>query len=121
MTKVLKTIILCLLFILSFSNLALAAGGGEMIGYFFVVVLILVVIFLIIREVVCWYWKINTIVELLQQINARLGGDSRVVLEGAEPGGSGDPKSEKSRVCPECGVRNPLNSKFCEECGSPMK
>jgi hypothetical protein len=30
---------------------------------------ILVVIFLVFREVVCWYWKINRMVELLESID----------------------------------------------------
>jgi hypothetical protein len=33
---------------------------------------ILVVIFLVFREVVCWYWKINRMVELLESIEAIL-------------------------------------------------
>jgi hypothetical protein len=121
MARVVKIIALCLLLVLSLDNFALAAGEGDLIGYFFVVLLILAVVFLIIREVVCWYWKINTIVDLLQKINNKLGGDSRVAFEGGQTGGGGDPKTEKSKVCPECGAKNPLNSKFCEECGSPMK
>ena len=31
------------------------------------------VVFLVLREVMCWYWKINTIVSLLEKIAAHLG------------------------------------------------
>ncbi|HVN90370.1 MAG TPA: hypothetical protein VMT61_11200 [Candidatus Binataceae bacterium] len=34
--------------------------------------LVVIVIFLLIREVVCWYWKINRMVELLESIDNRL-------------------------------------------------
>ena len=33
---------------------------------------ILVVLFLLFRQVVCWYWKINEIVRLLEETNANL-------------------------------------------------
>lgn len=40
-------------------------GGG--IGAFFITLLIIAVIFLVCREIVCWYWKINKAVELLER------------------------------------------------------
>jgi hypothetical protein len=40
-------------------------GGG--IGAFLITLLILAVIFLVCREIVCWYWKINKAVELLER------------------------------------------------------
>jgi len=33
---------------------------------------VLILIFLAIREIVCWYWKINRIVELLESIESHL-------------------------------------------------
>jgi hypothetical protein len=38
---------------------------------------ILVVIFLVFREVVCWYWKINRMVALLESIDATLRSRDR--------------------------------------------
>ncbi len=38
---------------------------------------IMVVIFLVFREVVCWYWKINRMVELLESIDATLRSRDR--------------------------------------------
>ncbi len=40
---------------------------GSLIG-----LLIVLVVFLICREVVCWYWKLNKIVELLEEQNKLL-------------------------------------------------
>uniref|UniRef100_I2PXM5 Uncharacterized protein n=1 Tax=Desulfovibrio sp. U5L TaxID=596152 RepID=I2PXM5_9BACT len=45
-------------------------GGG--IGAFLITLLILLVIFLVCREIVCWYWKINKAVELLERQNVLL-------------------------------------------------
>jgi len=39
--------------------------------------LIVLVVFLICREVVCWYWKLNKIVELLEEQNKLLGSLKR--------------------------------------------
>ena len=43
-------------------------GGSNGLGIAIAGILILVVILFICREVMCWYWKINRIVELLEQI-----------------------------------------------------
>lgn len=32
------------------------------------VIIVILLLFLIIREIVCWYWKINKIVDLLEKI-----------------------------------------------------
>ena len=45
-------------------------GGG--IGAFLVSLLILIVIFLVCREIICWYWKINKAMELLERQNVLL-------------------------------------------------
>jgi len=42
-----------------------------------VVLGILIVIFLVFREVVCWYWKINRMVQLLESIEALLNSQVR--------------------------------------------
>lgn len=34
--------------------------------------LIALAIFLICREIICWYWKLNKLVKLLESIDARL-------------------------------------------------
>ena len=39
----------------------------------FLFLAIVLLIFLICRELVCWYWKINRIVSLLESIDQKLG------------------------------------------------
>lgn len=39
---------------------------------FFAVLLLLLLFFIIGRELVCWYWKINRQVELLEKIHEQL-------------------------------------------------
>jgi hypothetical protein len=43
-----------------------------------VTLVIVIVIFLVFREVVCWYWKINRVVELLESIDATLRSRDRI-------------------------------------------
>ena len=43
----------------------------------------LLVIFLIGREVMCWYWKINRIIMLLESIDAKLTPRDAVAVETA--------------------------------------
>jgi hypothetical protein len=45
-------------------------------------VLVLALVFLVAREVVCWYWKINRAVELLQSIDARLLAIEQAIRQG---------------------------------------
>lgn len=40
--------------------------------------LISLVVFLIARELICWYWKINHIVSLLESIDSKLNLDDRI-------------------------------------------
>jgi hypothetical protein len=42
-----------------------------------VTLVIVIAIFLLFREVVCWYWKINRVVELLESIDATLRSRDR--------------------------------------------
>lgn len=45
---------------------------GNSFGSMIVGILILVVIFVVAREAICWYWKINRMVQLLESIEAHL-------------------------------------------------
>jgi len=36
--------------------------------------IILITVFLVAREIVCWYWKLNEIIEVLRSIDSRLPG-----------------------------------------------
>lgn len=47
---------------------------GNSPGMAVLAIIIAVVIFLVLREIFCWYWKINRLVELLESIDANLRG-----------------------------------------------
>ncbi len=44
----------------------------DSIGFVLIGILLAVLVILAIREIACWYWKINNIVSLLEEINSRL-------------------------------------------------
>jgi hypothetical protein len=52
--------------------------------YFLVYLLIIVVTFIIFRVFILWYWKVNRIVALLEDIKYRLG-DNKGGVAGKEP------------------------------------
>ncbi len=39
---------------------------------FFISLIVLLGIFFLMREVMCWYWKVNVMVKLLQDIDSKL-------------------------------------------------
>jgi hypothetical protein len=57
-----------------FNNLLALFGADK--GQFFLigglVLAITIIIFLILRQVFCWYWKINRMVSLLQSIEQKM-------------------------------------------------
>ena len=73
---------------------AYARGQGEYFGSLALIVVITVVLFLLLREIFCWYWKINERVSLLKEIRdtlqsaQRAGGyltSNQVTLKDFEP------------------------------------
>jgi hypothetical protein len=49
-----------------------SGSGGEFFGLLLAIAVV-VVIFLVFRAIILWYWKVNVSIELLQQINQKLG------------------------------------------------
>lgn len=80
MTK-LKTIglILCMLLTIIFTTptFTYARGGDDLGAGILIVIVIVFIVFLILRELMCWYWKINTIVTLLTEIRDGLNNISK--------------------------------------------
>jgi ribosomal protein S14 len=85
---------------------------GDILGPIIVAIIVLGVVLLICRELVCWYWKINSIVSLLEEQN-RLLAD----LKGNVPRHSQDSKGNKS--CKRCGKTFESGYNACPHCGSP--
>ena len=44
----------------------------ETVGLILIGILVWIVIWFIAREVMCWYWKVNKIISLLESIDQRL-------------------------------------------------
>ena len=78
----------------------------ELIGLIIGILAGVIIVFLICREIVCWYWKINTIVDLLGEQNSLL----KSLLEKANV-------SPDDWICNKCGKNNRKTSLFCTGCG----
>ena len=98
---------------------AYAASAAETIlGYAFVFLVVLIVVFLILREVMCWYFKINERLGILMEIRDLLSREGRVNAPqaGAERAASG------SVVCPSCHREYDagMRGRYCEQCGAQL-
>ena len=51
-------------------------GYGELIGSLLIPLLVILIVFLILREIFCWYWKINETLSVLKEIRDLLKGNS---------------------------------------------
>ena len=88
---------------------------GQMLGILAVSVFFLLVTFLILREGVCWYFKINERLDLMREMNASMTAlESR--LNAAGPAAA----ARASRTCPKCGAPAAAQLKFCESCGTAL-
>lgn len=58
---------------------------AQVCGGAFWIVIVALVILLVVREVVTWYWKINTIVALLKSIDQRLHWITQTQYAAAAP------------------------------------
>jgi hypothetical protein len=74
-----------------------------------------IILFFILREVNCWYWKINERVALLKGINSKL--DAMAGSCGSGPSGIAP---REQTTCKHCGKKTDTSSKYCESCGQAM-
>lgn len=76
----------------------------EILGFF----VIIIIIFLVLREVICWYWKINQNIALLTEIRDLLAmkGNSqgRVASIAQQSPSSSDTESESESKIFECDI-----------------
>ena len=131
--------------IIGLPTYAHARGGyGEFIGSLLITLLVVLVIFLILREAVCWYWKINETLSVLKEIrdllaskapkSANKTGQKKGIKdvsydETTEPSDettersdeTGDPwEMYNEGYCPECGAKIVKNSKRCDSCDANL-
>ena len=107
------------------------ARGGEEIGglitSLLIGILVCGVIFLILREVVCWYWKINQQIALLSEIRDTLmniAGNKKKPLQVKMIDKKAEEKkvvvSEGRWICPSCDEPNMENYDLCSNCGQKV-
>lgn len=78
--------------------------------FWFVFTLIFIIaLFFILRELVCWYWKVNESIELQKDI--------KNLLEMI----NNKPVMESQWLCRKCGGINKLDGNHCTQCGNPRQ
>jgi len=105
-----------------------------LVGSLILILIATIIIFLICREIVCWYWKINTLVELMAEQNRLL---SQIANKGSSINYETTPSSVNKTIensnnnnsstinkvyvdtwtCKNCGQDNSINSTTCKGCG----
>jgi hypothetical protein len=90
--------------------------------YLIVAITITTVILLILRELVCWYYKINDIVSLLEDIKTSLNSQKQLI-NNTSPIVSTVNKEEMQgkEICPFCKEPSLKTNKICEICGSKKR
>ena len=58
-----------------------AVGSMGMIGTILAIIVFGFIFFILLRELFCWYWKINEIRDLLQKILEKLSADTELPVE----------------------------------------
>lgn len=84
-----------------------------------------IVILLLIREANTWYWKINHIVSLLEEISAKISGESGGEGRKWKPSATSKPEEPAKLAfsnqwkCPKCHNLNSEASEKCLSCKAP--
>ena len=88
-------------------------------GSIFILIIISVVVFLICRELICWYWKINKTVALMEEQNRLMSDQNNLLKElfgsGKNPNKEGTPEFGKQLSTVESDHSNiPYTASFKE-------
>ena len=98
---------------------------GQSVGIIIGILVAVIIVFLICRELICWYWKINKLVALMEEQNSLL----RDVMKtrGSSENSSGTNTNYVSPTpqvnfgetwtCKKCNEKNPITSSTCKSCG----
>jgi hypothetical protein len=83
---------------------------------------IIAIVILILREVVCWYFKINIRAALLTEIRDLLAKGATGHSQQSEPSPGLPEGSDSSTcvICSKCGAvfESSMRGKYCDNCGS---
>lgn len=95
--------------------------AGEVLLYSAIALVALIILLLLLREVFCWYWKINQRVALLQEVRDLLLNETRR-MEREREIRAATPRQEPETACSQCGARYPgdLRGRFCDACGAKL-
>lgn len=96
---------------------------GSIIGILIVVLVILFVIFMLMRELMCWYWKINEVVSLLKSIDNKLSrNSSNSVFDQTGTSSSIPVGSTNYKKCSQCSklYEASFTGEFCDQCGAKL-
>ena len=102
---------------------------GDIVVIIIGIIVGVIIVFLICREIVCWYWKINKMVELMEEQNEYLkkyiGKQNKLLMKIMKNDESNLDNNEEHenkyniRKCLECGqMYDPSNNIECPNCGS---
>lgn len=95
--------------------------GGIAIG-----LIVLIVIFLLLREVACWYWKINERLQLQKKQIQLLETLVQRSCEGAAQNfqqvvsDTAQKSPISGRICKKCNWENKPDDMFCSDCGNKL-
>ena len=102
---------------------AFASTSDDFAGWAFMVLSVLVIVLLILREVVCWYFKINSMLGVMTEIRdflsqlAKSQSQANTLLLPTQIGEDALPIK-----CSRCGTRfeSSMHGKFCDRCGEQL-
>ena len=103
--------------------------SGQDIGIIIGILVGIIIIFLICRELVCWYWKINRLIALMEEQNNLfkqfLGLDINIknkkTLSQTEYRGEKDIMLGGKWICGNCGTGNDSYLPNCQKCNKEQK
>jgi hypothetical protein len=110
---------------------------GDFFATMLMVLVVWLVVMLILRELACWYWKINEVVGLLTAIKGEIASLRNTGIVSARSAEELQQIREQSRsiaqqrlasppvgdveYCPFCNEKSPKRSQVCEACGNDKR
>ena len=87
-------------------------------GYVLLTLVISIAVFLLFRNITLWYFKINRIIELLEQQNKFLSSMVDGGIRGSSSSGSGSYVRKLMKTCKSCKKEVDGSYTACPHCGS---